>query len=524
MRALLCFDRQESRQIAEFEQEIKQSNIDFDGIDIIDSDSLIDWLIEYKEDKGTLVVTDILYDGENWQQLINTLTSGFILHISERDYEGTIKPSCMIKRAADINRALHYFQASVKSEQSQLLQYISADSVKKEEAILEIIDKNRMDIENRHDQINIVKKTAVMETAPTIDEIYNGKKNRYVVPIKNEIQSAPAKKEQLDEVIDDVENKNDEVGSNIIDLPHTSKAVEASNEMSQKDYQARKRNIQRQLFARQKWNENKTIAIWSPIHRVGVTTFTMNFAYFLAENRVYTAVLEGLSDQPVLKDWLKRYTSVPTSWKSYATTIQSNEEDPLSAEWNYRNVMFLPLDTSDQFSWDEESLESYITTINIVDITLVDLPTGKMAKYTEDSLKYVDQICIMVDDTFQEIIAWKDYIHEIKERTGKPIYLIFNKEYDFSQTKRMEKELGLQIIAKLPPLNEAVMRNYYDTDPIYAEEETHQLLQEGYETIAQHIFQNKFERKTDNVFHQEKWLSKILKPLKRNRMFDKLNG
>ncbi|ETT81485.1 hypothetical protein BK130_18325 [Viridibacillus sp. FSL H8-0123] len=43
----------------------------------------------------------------------------------------------------------------------------------------------------------------------------------------------------------------------------------------------------------------------------------MNFAYFLAENRVYTAVLEGLSDQPVLKNWLKRYTSVPTSWKSY---------------------------------------------------------------------------------------------------------------------------------------------------------------------------------------------------------------
>jgi len=43
----------------------------------------------------------------------------------------------------------------------------------------------------------------------------------------------------------------------------------------------------------------------------------MNFAYFLAENRVYTAVLEGLSNQPVLKNWLKKYTSVPTSWKSY---------------------------------------------------------------------------------------------------------------------------------------------------------------------------------------------------------------
>lgn len=280
-------------------------------------------------------------------------------------------------------------------------------------------------------------------------------------------------------------------------------------------YHKRSRHLQKQVFAKQKWENHRTIGVWSPLHRMGVTSFTINFALFLAENRVYTAVLEGLTEHHALKSWLQRYTSIPSNWSSYANAIHS---DGLSneIEWMYRDVMFLPLDTNDpQFEWNALSLESYMTTTSNVDITLVDFPTGKMTTYTEDSLHYIDELWILIDDAAQETLSWKEYIQKIQQQINVPIYLLFNKTYKFSQVKRLSKEYQLPLLTELPALHEETMRNYYETNPLYCKKEVQEKLQVSFSQLGKHLLGDEFviNEKIPST-QKKKWPAKMLKILK----------
>ncbi len=250
----------------------------------------------------------------------------------------------------------------------------------------------------------------------------------------------------------------------------------------------RTRTIQKQLFARQEWQTNKTIGVWSPIHQTGVTTFVLNFALYLAKHRIYTGILEGLTSNHILKYWLNRYTDVPNNWVSYATVIH-DEIEPTKANWIYGNVLFLPLQEGDiDHEWTTDTLESYFKMPSILDIVLVDLPTGEMNKHTLDSLLYLSELWIIVDDSFHEIIAWKEYINQLHEIANTPIKLIFNKKYDFSQIDRLEKELGYPIITSLPSLHEEVKRNYYQTKPLIENELVYNKLESGFYQIRNHLF------------------------------------
>lgn len=250
---------------------------------------------------------------------------------------------------------------------------------------------------------------------------------------------------------------------------------------------ARGRNIQKQAFSRQLRDEHRTIGIWSPIHRMGVTTFTLNFALYLAENRIYTSVLEGLTEQHGMKDWLKRYTSVPPNWKSYAKSIQT-DTSPEHIQWIYKNTYFLPLDNDDtQLNWNSNAIESYMTNIKIFDIALVDIPTGKMEAYTELSLNYLNELWIVVDDTFQQLVSWKQYIKELEKKYKIPFYLIFNKNFEFSQPIRIADKLDISLLATLPPLYEDVMRNYYESKALWENEEVKESLKTPFHLLSKHI-------------------------------------
>ncbi|MCM3358023.1 hypothetical protein [Psychrobacillus sp. MER TA 171] len=257
-------------------------------------------------------------------------------------------------------------------------------------------------------------------------------------------------------------------------------------------YFKRSRDLQKQVFAKHKWEQHKKIGIWSPLQRTGVTSFAINFSLFLAQNRVYTAVLEGLTERHALKSWLQRYTTMPANWSSYAKAIHS---DGLTteAEWMYRDVMFLPLDTMDpQYEWNAKSLESYMTATNIIDVTLVDLPTGKMTAYTEDSLHYLDELWILVDDAAQEYLAWDEYIQSLKSKIHIPFYLIFNKTYKFSQVERLSLELKIPLLTQIPSLHEETMRNYYEKVPLYYHQEVQEILIKPFTDLSKHIFGSDF--------------------------------
>ncbi|MDD1505533.1 hypothetical protein PVA17_22700 [Lysinibacillus sp. CNPSo 3705] len=250
----------------------------------------------------------------------------------------------------------------------------------------------------------------------------------------------------------------------------------------------RTRTIQKQLFARQEWQSNKTIGVWSPIHQTGVTTFVINFALYLAKHRIYTGVLEGLTSNHILKYWLNRYTSIPNDWVSYASVIHEDIE-PTLADWKYGNVLFLPLNDGDiDKKWTSDTLETYLKMPSLLDIILVDMPTGEMNKHTVDSLLYLSELWIVVDDSFHEIIAWKEYISQLNQLTNIPIRLVFNKTYKFSQIQRLEKELGYPLIAELPSLHEEVKRNYYQTKPLIYMDDIYEQLHPGFNQIREYLF------------------------------------
>lgn len=294
--------------------------------------------------------------------------------------------------------------------------------------------------------------------------------------------------------------------------------LEQKEEVSYQEnpFYIRSRNLQKQLFARQKWENHRMVGVWSPLHRMGVTSLVINFSFFLAQNRVYTAVLEGLTSQHAMKDWLKRYTSVPPNWISYASTIQDNVKTPMDAGWLYNNVTFLPLDQKDiQYEWHTLSLETYMTTTKIIDVTLVDLPTGEMENYTRDSIHYLDELWIVVDDAIQETLAWKGYIENIKQETGIPVKLIFNKHYPFSQCKRIVKEMDLPLITTIPSLHEETMQNYYETVPLYFKENVKPILEEPFVEMASQLFNGDFKiLDTADVNKEISFGEKFIRPFK----------
>ncbi|WP_342578553.1 hypothetical protein [Psychrobacillus sp. FSL K6-2843] len=133
-----------------------------------------------------------------------------------------------------------------------------------------------------------------------------------------------------------------------------------------------------------------------------------------------------------------------------------------------------------------------MTATNIIDVTLVDLPTGKMTAYTEDSLHYLDELWILVDDAAQEYLAWDEYIQSLKSKIHIPFYLIFNKTYKFSQVERLSLELKIPLLTQIPSLHEETMRNYYEKVPLYYHQEVQEILIKPFTDLSKHIFGSDF--------------------------------
>lgn len=263
------------------------------------------------------------------------------------------------------------------------------------------------------------------------------------------------------------------------------------------------RAIQKRLV-NQKWNRHKTVAVWSPIGRMGVTTFCINFACFLAENRMYTSVLEGVRSNVMLRHTLKRYMKQPENWKSYASCIRETKVDAngnvtldpqsVEVEWEYRDVKFIPLDDGDiNLKWSQEMLQVYLTMPQLMDVTVIDLPSGEMSDISYATLVHVDTLLVLVDDAFQEIIAWKDYILYLKEYFNIEVQLVFNKAYPFSDVKMLQSQMELNVLATIPALHQQVMENYYHNRPILYNKLARAEMFPAFNVVAKHILGDEFK-------------------------------
>ncbi|PKH11709.1 hypothetical protein [Planomicrobium sp. MB-3u-38] len=254
----------------------------------------------------------------------------------------------------------------------------------------------------------------------------------------------------------------------------------------------RMRNLQKSLSGLE-MEKNKTIGVWSPLPAVGVTSFLINFSLFLSENKVHTAVLEGLSWKYIINQWLKRHSTIPDKWVSLAHNL--NAAEPLgNSEWLYRGVKFFPIHRDDlQRRYTPESIKAYHCMTEIYDVTLVDMPTGEMHEITNESLKYMDELWIIVCDRIQQLRSWKDYIKKIEKTHNIPIHLIHNQMIDESKPDSISKMMELPMLATIPALWEETAKNYYQNKPLYLQKKVQPILEPHYHQLATHLIGSSFK-------------------------------
>lgn len=277
--------------------------------------------------------------------------------------------------------------------------------------------------------------------------------------------------------------------------PSSSKENKAASltEPEQNLLISRAADIRKKVFSQASWERNRTIGVWSPLHRMGVSLFVINFALFLSKLHVPTAVVESLTEYQILKTTLKRYGSMPEKWVSFIQAIQNPSIPVENVKWTYRGVHWMPLGDNDaSVTWDKEMLQSYLGNVKYFDVVLVDLPAGDMKPYTLDSLEYIDELWIMVDDSYQQILAWKRYIDDIQKKYNLSIKLIFNRHTSSSKQHNLESGLGFPLIATLPDLTKSIYQNYYENRPLIDSNHVYSTLKEPYKNLAVELLGNEY--------------------------------
>lgn len=281
-------------------------------------------------------------------------------------------------------------------------------------------------------------------------------------------------------------------------------------------HHVKKREIQKKLFSNTEWSNHKIIGIWSPTGKCGSTLTAINLALAFAEMRVYTTVLEGLTTKPQLKQHLDCYSSVPKGWVSYASCIQG-DNDPRNASWVYENVIYLPMGEKDlDFNWNPQLIETYMTAPKITDVTFVDLPSGRFSDHMKDALHCLDEIWVMYDDNFHELMSWKTYFQSFEALYDVKLFGIMGRTYEFSKAKKIADSVGLNYLTSIPAMDTEIMQHYYGNVPLWKNSAVKDQLFDSYNVLYEHIFSGRMQNINEQVGKKAKWPSTI------SNLFEKL--
>ncbi len=347
----------------------------------------------------------------------------------------------------------------------------------------------------------------------SIKELSNWFKIRNTSLKSKEKNSSPgveydSRDEKDDNIPKDEENEKDKPQAEEVRSQREDKIENECVDKSNYIVASRSTIAKRYTFIQNGLNQNKTIGVWSPLQRMGVTTFVFNFAIYLASQQISTVVLEGISARHYLKTLLSRMKSQPKDWKSYAHTLHNKNVAIDQFLWNYRGVMWLPLDEDDteDIVWNNESLYYYFKSIQDFDITLCDLPTGPFEELTKITLNHMDELWIMIDDNYHLLLSYQKYIEGVmKHYPHIKIHLIFNNAFPFSQQKLLEEKFGYSILTSLPPLDfEMVSKNNYESHPLIDKKKVKELYLPSYKKLYKHITDKDatipFNKRIKNMF------------------------
>lgn len=271
-------------------------------------------------------------------------------------------------------------------------------------------------------------------------------------------------------------------------------AYPSNNDMTAEYEEAKnKLNIMRNsyVFKGKAYPNNQTIGIWSPLSRIGVTTFIINYAIFLQVNKIQTAVIEGMKGK-YLQHIIERYEEKPTNYKSFMEVFHLKDKDILKMDisqihWYYKGVLWLPIGDNDKnYVWDENFLNVYFQFFRYHDVVLVDLPNGEMQQETLATLKHMDELWIVIDNSV-DILLWKSYIQRIHKDFAKPIKLLFNRKMSFSKAEDLAKELNFPLITTLPDLTEEHFINQFEAHALIENTAVFNKLLDPFRTITKEL-------------------------------------
>ncbi|WP_121616761.1 hypothetical protein [Virgibacillus halodenitrificans] len=233
--------------------------------------------------------------------------------------------------------------------------------------------------------------------------------------------------------------------------------------------------------------QSKTIGIWSPLHRIGVTTLTINLALYLASLSIPVGVIEGITKNLKMKSLLEIYSKRKSNWISYNTYLEEEHHKAKDTMWSYEDVNFFPFEEHDLASkWNEQKIYYFMNGLKFHDIVFVDFPTGEMAPYTLESLQYVDELWVVMNNDLLSMMEWKDYIHQtIKPKVS--VHGFFIDAYPFSKPKKLVEQMELHYISSLPALHEEVAQNYYGSVPLLNHEGVYEKVEKELFFVLEHF-------------------------------------
>lgn len=141
-------------------------------------------------------------------------------------------------------------------------------------------------------------------------------------------------------------------------------------------------------------------------------------------------------------------------------------------------------------NWTEQAIEYFVEGLKFYDLLLVDLPTGKMEEYTLNTLKYLDELWIVVNNDITGILQWKNYINEVI-KSSISCKLIFNEHLNFSKPELLEKELDIPLMATVPSMHIEINKNQYKTIPLIEQDQVYNKLEGSFVKMLECITGNK---------------------------------
>ncbi|PFA93040.1 hypothetical protein [Bacillus cereus] len=237
---------------------------------------------------------------------------------------------------------------------------------------------------------------------------------------------------------------------------------------------------------------HRAIGIWSPLHRSGVTTLSINLALYLSEYAFPIGVLESITPNMKQKNSLSLFSNMPKNWLTYSKFL-NGEGKPEQVVWDVKGIHFYPFIEEDtELKWNEQRLEYFIEGLKFYDLLLVDLPTGKMEPYTEKILPHLDELWIIGNNDISGVLEWKEYIDKVI-KSKITCKLIFNEHLQFSKPDLLEIGLGIPLIAKIPSMHIEINKNQYKTLPLLEQDHVYNKLEPHFVKMLEQITGDKKE-------------------------------